>query len=66
MKNVAVLTEVGVFALFFSFPPWGIWPLKSPQPREFAIQGQKNGYARGSARRGGGGGGWAHLELIDA
>ena len=33
----------------------GIWQLKSPHRREFAIQGKKNGNARGSARGGGGG-----------
>ena len=44
----------------FSSPPWGIWQLKSPQPREFANQGKKNVNARGSAR--GGGVGWAQLE----
>ena len=38
MKNVAVLTEDGAFALFFSSR---IWQLKSPQPRELAIQGKK-------------------------
>ena len=41
MKNVAVLTEDGAFALLFSPPPRGIWQLKSPHPREFAIQGKK-------------------------
>ena len=41
MKNVAVFTEDGAFALFFSSPPRGIWQLKSPHPREFAIQGKK-------------------------
>ena len=39
----------------FSSPPWGIWQLKSPHPREFAIQGTKNANARGSARGGVGG-----------
>ena len=40
----------------FSSPPRGIWKLKSPQPREFAIQGKKkNAKARGSAGAGGGG-----------
>ena len=48
----------------FSSPPRGIWQLKSPHPREFAIQGQKNANARGSAR--GGGRGWAQVELTDA
>ena len=46
----------------FSSPPRGIWQLKSPHPREFAIQGKKNANARGSA----GGGGWAQVELTDA
>ena len=40
MKNVAVLTEDGAFAVFFR-----------PHPREFAIQGEKKkGNSRGSAR----------------
>ena len=41
----------------FSSPPRGIWQLKSPHPREFAIQGKKNANARGSARGGLGAGG---------
>ena len=59
MKNVAVLTEDGVFALFFRPHTGGFDSsrLESPHPREFAIQGQKNANARGSARRGVGGGG---------
>ena len=36
MKNVAVLTEDGAFALFFR-----------PHPREFAIQAKINANARG-------------------
>ena len=48
MKNVTVLTEDGAFALFFLSPPRGIWQLKSPQPREFVIQGQKKANTRGS------------------
>ena len=39
----------------FSSPPRGIWQLKSPHPREFAMQGKKNANARGSALWGGGG-----------
>ena len=39
MKNVAVLTEDGAFAVFFR-----------PHPREFATQGKKNANARASAR----------------
>ena len=38
----------------FSSPPRGIWQLKSPHPREFAIQGQKHANARGQPRGGGG------------
>ena len=49
MKNVAVLTEDGAFALFFRPHPLGIWQLKSPQPLEFAIQGKKNVIARAGA-----------------
>ena len=44
----------GAFALFFR-----------PHPREFATQNKKSANARGLAR-GGGGGGWAQLELTDA
>ena len=39
----------------FSSPPRGIWQLKSPHPREFAIQGKKNANVRGSAGGGEGG-----------
>ena len=45
----------------FSSPPRGIWQLKSPHPREFAIRGKKNANARESA-----GGAWAQVELTDA
>ena len=45
----------------FSSTPRGIWQLKSPHPREFAIQDKK----MLMPRRGGGGGGWAQLELTD-
>ena len=44
----------------FSFPPREIWQLKSPHPREFAIQGKKM-LMPGDQPRGGGG-----LELTDA
>ena len=40
----------------------GIWQLKCPHPREFAIREKKNANARGLAR----GGAWAQLELTDA
>ena len=36
----------------FSSPPRGIWQLKSPHPREFAIQGKKNANAKGSVQGG--------------
>ena len=43
----------------FSSPPRGIWQLKSPHPREFAIQGKKNANARGFSP----GRCWAQVEL---
>ena len=52
IKNVAVLTEDGAFALFFRPHPGGFDSFKSPHPQEFAIQGQKNANAWGSAERG--------------
>ena len=45
----------GICRLFLS-PPWGIWPLKSPHPRESAIQGQKMPMPGALAWGGGGGG----------
>ena len=66
MKNVAVLTENEVCRYLPSFfvPTPGVWQLKSLLPQEFAIQGKQNAYAWGSPR-GGGGEGWAPLELTD-
>ena len=56
MKNVAVLTEDGAFALFFR-----------PHPREFAIHGKKMLMPGGQpGRRRGVLGRWAQLELTDA
>ena len=55
IKNVALLTEDGAFALCFL-----------PHPGRFAIQGKKNANSRGSARSGGGAGGCAQVELTDA
>ena len=40
----------------FSSPPRGIWQLKSPHPREFAIQGKKNAIKCPGVSPGGGGG----------
>ena len=45
MKNVAVLTEDGAFALFFR-----------PHPREFAIQGKKKKMLMSGGQPTGGGG----------
>ena len=55
LKNVAVLTEGGAFALFFVPIPGDLTAQESP-PREFAIQGRKKSYCPGSAGEGGGGG----------
>ena len=55
----------------FSFPPRGIWQLKIPHPREFAIP-EAPGHPRQNkmlipgGQPGGGGEGWAQLELTDA
>ena len=53
IKNVALLTEDGAFALFFRPHPWEFASSRSPHPREFSIQGKKNANSRGSARGGG-------------
>ena len=54
----------GEFALFFLSLPWGIWQLKRPIPREFAIQGKKMLIPSGHPS--GGREGWAQLDLTDA
>ena len=41
MKNVAVLTENGAFALFFRSHPGGFDSSRVTHPREFTIQGKK-------------------------
>ena len=63
-KCCSVDRERGICPLFSS-PPWRIWQLKSPHPREFAIQGQKNANAQGSVREGRGGGGVLGVARID-
>ena len=50
----------GICSLF-SPSSRGIWQLKSPHPREFAFQGEKN--ANDANARGGGV--WAQLELTE-
>ena len=67
MKNVAVLTEDGAFAPFSRPHPGGFDSSRVPTPRNLpSTAKKKNAYARGSARRGGGVGGWAQVELTDA
>ena len=67
-KNVAVLTEDGEFALFFS--PHRGWFDSSgvPTPGNLPSKAKKllmpGGQPGGGGR--GGGGGWAQLELTDA
>ena len=48
----------GICPLFLS-PPQGGWKLKSPHPREFAIQGKKKMLMLGGQPGTGGGGGGA-------
>ena len=68
MKNVAVLTEDGAFALFFIPNPGGFDSSRVPTPGNLASKAKKNADARGSARGSarGGGCGRAQLELADA
>ena len=62
MKNVAVLTEDGAFALFFRPHPGGFDSSRVPTLGNLPSKA-KNDNTWGSAR---GGGGWAQLELTDA
>ena len=57
MKNVAVLTEDGVFAPFFRPYPGGFDSLRVPATGNLPAKAKKkNANARGSARGGGGSG----------
>ena len=56
MKNVALLTEDGAFALFFRPHPGDLTAQESPPPG-ICHPSQRKCNARGSARGGGGGGG---------
>ena len=56
IKNVAVLTEDGAFALFFVPTPGDLTAQESPPPGICHPRQKKNAKARGSARGGGGGG----------
>ena len=62
MKNVAVLTEDGAFALLFGPQPGEFDSSRVPTPGNLPSKGKKNANARGSAR----GGGWVQVELTDA
>ena len=62
MKNVAVLTEDGAFAVFFRPHPGGFDSSRVHTPRNLQSRAKK----KGSARGGEGGGGWAQVELTNA
>ena len=65
MKNVAVLTEDGAFALLFRPRPGEFDSSRVPTPGAFfAIQGKK--MLMPGDQPGGGGGRWAKVELTDA
>ena len=61
MKNVAVLTEDGAFALFFRPHPGGFDSSRVPTPGNLPSEAKKIANARKSA-----GGAWAQVELTDA
>ena len=61
MKNVAVLTEDGAFALFFRPHPGGFDSSRVPTPGNLPSKAKKK-----SANARGGGEGWAQVELTDA
>ena len=54
MKNVAVLTGDGAFALFFRPHPGGFDSSRVPTPGNLSSRAKKNANARGSPREGGG------------
>ena len=54
IKNVAVLTEDGAFALFFRPHPGGFDSSRVPTPGHLPSKEKKNANARGSARGGDG------------
>ena len=59
MKTVAVLTEDGVFDLFFCPHTGGFDSSRFPTPRNFPSKPKKMPLPPG-------GGGWAQVELTDA
>ena len=63
MKNVAVLTEDGAFAVFFRPHPGGFDSSRVPTPGNFPSRARKMPMPRAQP---GGGRGWAQVELTDA
>ena len=61
MKNVALLTEDGAFALFFRPHRGGFDSSRVPTSGNLPSKAKRNANSRGSAR---GGGGWAQVELL--
>ena len=68
MKNVAVLTNDGAFALFFCPHPRGFDSSRDPTPGNLPSKAKKMvmGGGGGQPGRGGWGWGWAQLELTNA
>ena len=64
MKNVAVLTQDGAFALFFRPHPEGFDSSRVPTPGNLPSKAQKMLMPGGQP--GGGGVDWAQVELTDA
>ena len=62
MKNVAVLTEDGAFALFFRPHPGGFDSSRVPTPGNLPSKAKKMLMPGGQP----GGGAWAEVELTDA
>ena len=62
MKNVAVLTEDGAFALFFRPHPGGFDCSRVPTPGNLPSKAKKMLMPGGQP----GGGAWAQMELTDA
>ena len=63
IKNVAVLTEDGAFALFFPPHPGGFDSSKVPTPENLPSKAKEMLMPGGQP---GGRGGWAQVELTDA
>ena len=65
IKNVAVLTEDGAFALFFRPHPRGFDSSRVPTPGNLPTKAKKM-LMPGGQPGGGWGGGWLQVELTDA